>query len=459
MAADLGGRVGLEPRETSVLISNIRNFIDDESGAYTVWSLIWFSLYLAIGGLAVDMTDAYRIKSQLQATADASALAAVISLPDQSDARSKAVNYSRDNMLQNIHGTTVRSSEVVFGTWNIATRTFTLGASNSGDLLIPDAVMVTARRASNNENPLATNFLRIIGLMDWDINATAIAIKYLPLCANDGFIAHNRVFYRANNEFYNNICIHGQYGGVALRGPNNYHEPGVRVSMSDLDLLDAPGPAYNTVADALAEGDAFPYDSYKVNSIIDGLTDIGPNGGVPGFMFVDSGGAPVTPEVVTVSGNYSGPFEQNKIYDISCNGQINLGQGVVLERTMIVADCRIHAAASMTAGNVVLASRHVGGSAAVHLAAKSGLGLADNCAAGGGVEVYTPGDVHVSAQGEWHGLRIVAGNDVKFTANNSGVHGISVQAGNDIDFTSNNEFGLCAGNNPGEPSYRHRLVY
>jgi Flp pilus assembly protein TadG len=58
-----------------VLHTSFRSFLRDESGSYTIWSLIWFSLYVAIGGLAVDMTDAYRNQTLLQSTADASALA------------------------------------------------------------------------------------------------------------------------------------------------------------------------------------------------------------------------------------------------------------------------------------------------------------------------------------------------------------------------------------------------
>ena len=43
-----------------MLSTRFHKFLRDESGGYTIWSLIWFSLYVAMGGLAVDMTDAYR---------------------------------------------------------------------------------------------------------------------------------------------------------------------------------------------------------------------------------------------------------------------------------------------------------------------------------------------------------------------------------------------------------------
>ena len=44
-----------------------------------------------MGGFAVDMTDAYRNVTLLQSTADASALAGVMSLPDEDDAVAQAL--------------------------------------------------------------------------------------------------------------------------------------------------------------------------------------------------------------------------------------------------------------------------------------------------------------------------------------------------------------------------------
>ncbi len=144
-----------------MLSTSFRKFLGDESGGYTIWSLIWFSLYVAIGGLAVDMTDAYRTETLLQSTADASALAGVMSLPDQADAVAQAVSYATDNMITAINGTVLRGSEVVFGNWDFDTRTFT------PDTTSPDAVWVITRRSDANENPVATNFLRILSL--WGI--------------------------------------------------------------------------------------------------------------------------------------------------------------------------------------------------------------------------------------------------------------------------------------------------
>ena len=155
---------------------SFHRFLRDESGSYTIWSLVWFSLYVAMGGLAVDMTDAYRNQTLLQSTADASSLAAVMSLPDQADGTAQALAYSTDNMYTGINGNVLNAAEVIFGNWDFDTRTFTPGTAS------PDAARVITRRDDANSNPLATNFLRIIGLQQWNISVEAIATKYIPEC-------------------------------------------------------------------------------------------------------------------------------------------------------------------------------------------------------------------------------------------------------------------------------------
>jgi hypothetical protein len=125
---------------------------------------------------------------------------------------------------------------------------------------------------------------------------------------------------------------------------------------------------------------------------------------------------------------------------------------------VVVADCRIHSSAGTDLQDAVVATSYAGNNAAIDMAAQTTLGRPDNCAPGGGVELYTPGDVHIAAQGDWNGLRIVAGHDVDMTALNVGIHGMSVEAGHDISFTSNNSFALCDGSVPGKFAWNYRLV-
>ncbi len=431
-------------------------FRDDERGGYMVWSLLWFMVYCGIGGLAVDITDAYRNQAILQSTADASALAASMSLPSEADAETEALLYSSDNMDPGTNGTVLTQSDIEFGDWDFSARSFTPGG------ISPNAVRVVTRRSNDNNNPVAMAVLRIVSLFGldprWNISTEAVAVRYLPDCANDGFIAMNRVDISSSNDLLQDICLHGQNAGVDLQN-HNYFETGVQVSMPDLGMLPNRSNLYSMnpgLADALREGDMFPRDVELLGSYIAQLRTL-ETGYNPNWDFMYRNNGTTMPAKYTGSG-LPAVLMPYTVYDINCSGQEKLPKNVLVENVVIVATCRLEASSDFSAGNVVLASTDTGPSASIDMAAKAALGLEDGCAPGGGVELYTMGDVHISAQGSFNGLRVVAANDVKFTANNVGVNGISVQAGNNIDFTSNNQFGLCSGGLPGPFAWHFRLV-
>ncbi len=469
-----------------MLSTRFHSFLRDESGGYTIWSLIWFSLYVAMGGLAVDMTDAYRNQTLLQSTADFSALAAVMSLPDQTDGTAQALAFAADNMNPGINGNVLDADEVIFGIWNFSARTFTPGTT------APNAVRVITRRDDANNNPLATTFLRILGLwglpMDrWNISVEAVAVGYIPHCLRDGFVAANSVHMNGNNDFINDICIHGQNMiddpgknyAIELNN-NNYFEPGVSVSMPDLDMMPMrEGTCLNNSGlcsnDVLFEGDVWPEDVELIDPIIQGMQS--GSAYMPDYMYItDADGNYVLDqfsnpmvhyEQITNAEKYTGPYLPNTIYDMKCsNGKktVNLPTDTTIRNVVIVADCSISSSKGLHLEDVVLASSYVGNGPnglqqnAITLASGTYLGNPDDCVDGGGVAIYSASSVHVAAQGVFHGLRIVAAYDVQFTARNVSVYGISVQAGNDIFLTSNNRFGLCPDGVDGGYAWHYRLV-
>jgi len=216
----------------------IRRFIRDERGGYTIWSLIWFMLYVAVGGLAVDVTDAYRNEIMLQSTADASAMAAVFELPSEAGARAQAIAYSADNMDPGFNGNVLLDSEVVVGNWDFSTRTFTADSTD------PNAVWVATRRAEQNQNPVGMNFLRILALFgltpEWNVSTEAIAAHFVPDCLQNGIVAHNKIDITSNNTI-SDTCFHGQNlvdnpgGNEAVDiGNNNQIDCTAQISMPSL---------------------------------------------------------------------------------------------------------------------------------------------------------------------------------------------------------------------------------
>ena len=489
----------------------VREFVHDEDGGYTVWSLLWFSIYVAIGGAAVDISDGYRIKTILQATADASALAAVMSLPDQADGRQQAIDYSRNNMLQNFHGTTVRPSDVEFGVWVHAAGTFTPNG------VAPNAARVLARRAGGNENPLATNFLRIIGMTEWDVNAAAIAIQFVPEClrAGNALVAGNRVDVTSNNIF-DNTCVHAQNlaedpahdYAVEIQNNGTIYD-GTQISMPNTDdMIDRPTICSN---DGLCEpgtifgADMMPADAFSVEDIVEGMLDPTSTDYLPVDLYSDDPETaemnpptynhlnlsdceacvevpppveydPVTGEEIPPDPNasktyeYTAVMEPGNVYAFTCDDPMDqlvlpsTDLQPVLQDVAIISECRIKGNSNMQLEGVAIGSSAVGGGSKPYnkatISFPSGVqfGLDDDCAPGGGVQLYSGASVHISAAAAINGMRIVARGDVDITANVT-ADDLNIQAGHNIKLTANGDIGTgCVGDVEGHHAWHYRLV-
>ncbi len=82
-----------------------QRFLNDEQTGGTVMGLLSFILLVGICGLAAVITDTFRSQAMLQATADASALAEVIDLPDDAAAVATPIAYSTASMAMDDYGT------------------------------------------------------------------------------------------------------------------------------------------------------------------------------------------------------------------------------------------------------------------------------------------------------------------------------------------------------------------
>ena len=56
--------------ESDMICKFIRGFLHDEDGASTILAIFWFILFVGLGGLAVDVTNGFRVQTMMQATAD-----------------------------------------------------------------------------------------------------------------------------------------------------------------------------------------------------------------------------------------------------------------------------------------------------------------------------------------------------------------------------------------------------
>ena len=146
----------------------VRRFLADRSGASLPVTVLFLTVFLGFGALAVDVTRALAARDQLQAAADAGALAGASVVWDVASAHALAVEFGNKNAPAGV-GDVIDPADVLLGTWDSATRTFTAGGPN------PNAVQVTAEMSTANGTALQGTLSAALGFTSFDVGATAVA--------------------------------------------------------------------------------------------------------------------------------------------------------------------------------------------------------------------------------------------------------------------------------------------
>ncbi len=483
-----------------MLGNHLDRFLRDERGGYTVWGLLWFMLYVGVGGLAVDVTDAYRNQTMLQATADAAALAGIMSpLDDENEVDTWAVAYAGFNMASSVHGEVLKTTEVDIGTWNFTDREFSVGGAN------PNAVRAITRRDATNGNPVATNFLRIIGLQTWNVSAVAVAAIGIDRCYNNGIIAGATLDVKPHTNFIDNICLigveqfefrkndtsfeEGVYVGAGCYeeekkciGPGNQvydnddfaraFEMGEDDTGGNYEVDLRPKDALNVVGYiAAVQNLAFDPDvldnfanfadflgEYNTNFVdYSGYNYLSPNyaedadgnivsGGVPDY-------APMTGDEFTADMLDDDGLKPYTVYDLKCPMDGYEMPAGDYTNVAVISNCPISFATGIAYNltNSMIASTYSNpGRAAIKGASGVNLGTADTDCVDWS-EMYSLGDINFASGGNFPNLRILADGDIHFAASSDSHSGTNIQATGDVFMASgaNNEadgstYGYCS---------------
>jgi Flp pilus assembly protein TadG len=182
--------------------SPFKTFLRDECGAVAVMVTVTLPVMVGFMTLAVDATNIYMVKDQLQNAADAAALAGTQwvgydtdtggtgSTPCASASASQlagkyqfcayAKTLASDNMPTSKYGTVLQYADIVAGVWSSAGAFTPLGSAASGTT--PNAVQVTTRMTTANGNPVTTFFTPMLaviargaGFSSFSLTATATA--------------------------------------------------------------------------------------------------------------------------------------------------------------------------------------------------------------------------------------------------------------------------------------------
>ena len=297
---------------------SVKRFGRDEQGGLTIFMLFMILVLVVLSGIAVDYSNAERTRSQLQAAADAAAIAAVTRISDPQEARNKAIEFASLNAPAAIHGQVLVADDVEFGQWDADARAFVPAAAPA------DAVRVTTRRADVNDNALPTYLLRLTGLMNsgegteaFNISAQAVmATSFIPgtaKCDGSGLFSYRKIESGSNNSYRDGFCLYGRRG-VKI-GSDNSFEDETSIEMPNLSDFEQSGNNSN-VNQALRQGTQDIDFPNRVQGIINDMRsgDLS-RAGLPSYIT----------QVVTVSGDMDDDYnlQPGTLYIV--NGDVDLG--------------------------------------------------------------------------------------------------------------------------------------
>ena len=137
-------------------------------------------LMVAVFGMlafAIDLGYILNVRTELQRTADACALAAARVLPDEADALAVAQSFAQKNYGK--AGPDLEASDVEFGYWDRDHVQF-ITPPPAG--MQANAVRVTLNRNEAAGNPLGLFFARVLGTDTGNTTASATAMYDRALC-------------------------------------------------------------------------------------------------------------------------------------------------------------------------------------------------------------------------------------------------------------------------------------
>ncbi len=227
--------------------------------------------------------------------------------------------------------------------------------------------------------------------------------------------------------------------------------------MPDVDgMLEIPASGMTSnigLPDALRENYLDPRMVNHIDEIIQGVLDKDP-AVTPSYI-------DLTKEVIVTDNRlHSAAAIPHRVDPLHCHPMRNLVPPacILIDPHVLIADCQITIGANSTVYNSFIASRSGPtpgnntnmnrGDANITAAAGVQLGKPDNCAEGGGVQLFSNATMTFSSTTNIDGVQMVALGDIALGARDMGINGISAQSGGTITLTSNNMFGLCSGGAP-----------
>ncbi len=420
--------------KTSVPVS-FKKFRKQENGAITALGLFMTLSSIVIGGLAIDVSHAMMVRTQLQVAADVAAHAALYKRERETaaDAKQAALDVANVNLPSVKYGSLLTAQDIRFGYWDTAAQAFQIDASSK------DGVLVDISRLAAKNNSVGTYFLKFAGIGSWDVRTGAVFETYIPTCFREGFVAGGVVDVQSNNTYTNGFCIHSNTH-VEVNS-NNFFQDNTVVSMPDRRGIVLPNSGFDSNAglqSSLRDG------SYQIR-ILNRLPDI--------IDDLASGGIDYAPDyitsasIITLASRNISPADltSGRIHTVSCAGS---GQKATFSAHnsfsdfVLVTNCKVSFGQGAILDNSIVATTSTDASS-ITAPSSIQLGRDDNCATDGGTQLLTMGSISFPADLMVYGSQLIAMDNIEFAANANGIEGASFIAGGIISGTSNMTMGFC----------------
>lgn len=450
-------------------LSAARSFVTSEDGGMTGGGLIFMIVFLAVGGLAVDVSNAISQRTHLQLTADATAHSALYlrnntlnATPE--DAKTAALALAQTNMPPGVFGEVMTTQDIEFGVWNRATRTFTPDETSR------TAVRVWTQREAARENEVTTYLLKFAGFDAFDVRTASVFETFVPDCLREGFVAEEMVDLQSNNSYFDGFCIHSN--DIVSINSNNYFEEGTVVSMPDSTRLDMPasgaesnegltealryGAMQIRLINALRQVPSSPYASGI--AAMWNYIQLATRDGQLGYLtapprnitIVNGRPAPSSASSDSVQAgrdlldrNNALALRPNAVNYVFCSSSsTQLAVGQVLSNMVMITNCQISFGSGGALENGLIATLHTG-ARSINGSSDTRIGAIDDCASGGGAQLISLGGMNFASGVSIHGGQLIALQEISFAANGNGLRGTSIISGDTVSGTSNMEMGLC----------------
>lgn len=236
-ASDRAHAPAQAPAARPAVIRRLIRLRADQDGSGAIMSVLWLVMFITLLGVAVDVANAYRVRAQLQATADAAALAAVLRIENPERARAAAKQLAELNMPASDNGDVMPVALIQLGRWQADTASFV-----TTDPPPYNAVRVTAKRGDDGGFPVPTILLGLMSADRWTVAASSTAIARAvssgpggDKCGGGLIMSESSLQMGGNDDLSNGICIHGDTG--VHFGGSSHFTADVRVSANDPNTI------------------------------------------------------------------------------------------------------------------------------------------------------------------------------------------------------------------------------